>query len=88
MKNLTNNFCNDYKAIKALLICQKQSQSEEGEQQSIYVECYDIGKYGNPINAHPITFRETLQLSSLFQAAEELKTGYLLSRGVMPNKVL
>jgi PRTRC genetic system protein B len=88
MKNLTNNFCNDYRAIKALLICQKQSQSDEGEQHSIYVESYDIGKYGNPINAHPLTYRETLQLSSLFQAAEELKTGYLRSRGVMPNKVL
>ncbi|MDB5153877.1 MAG: system protein [Mucilaginibacter sp.] len=52
------------------------------------VESYDIGKYGNPINAHPLTYRETLQLSSLFQAAEELKTGYLRSRGVMPGKVL
>jgi PRTRC genetic system protein B len=88
MKNLTNNFCNDYRAIKALLICQKQSQNDEGEQHSIYVESYDIGKNGNPINAHPLTYRETLQLSSLFQAAKELKTGYLRSRGVMPNKVL
>jgi PRTRC genetic system protein B len=88
MKNLTNNFCNDYKAIKALLICQKQSESEDSEQHSIYVESYDIGKNGNPINAHPLTYRETLQLSSLFQAAEELKTGYLRSRGVMPSKVL
>jgi len=88
MKNLTNNFCNDYRAIKALLICQKQIQDDSGEEQSIYVESYDIGKYGNPINAHPLTYRETLQLSSLFQAAEELKTGYLRSRGVMPGKVL
>jgi len=89
MKNLTNSFCNEYKPIKALLICQKQMQNDdENAQQSIYVESYDIGKYGNPINAHPLTFRETLQLSSLFQAAEELKTGYLRSRGVMPNKVL
>lgn len=88
MKNLTNDFCNPYQPIKALLICQKQTGDEGGEEHSIYVESYDIGKFGKPINAHPLTFKETLQLSSLFQAAEELKTGYLRSRGVLPNKVL
>jgi len=88
MKNLTNDFCNDYRAIKALLICQKEASDDDGVQSSIYVESYDIGKYGNPINAHPLSYRETVQLSSLFQAAEELKTGYLRSRGIMPNKVL
>jgi len=88
MKNLTNNFCNTYQPIKALLICQKQGGDEGNEEHSIYVESYDIGKFGKPINAHPLTFKETLQLSSLFQASEELKTGYLRSRGIMPNKVL
>jgi len=88
MKNLTNDFCNPYQPIKALLICQKQTGDEGVEEHSIYVESYDIGKFGKPINAHPLTFKETLQLSSLFQAAEELKTGYLRSRGVLPNKVL
>ncbi|MEB0280849.1 PRTRC system protein B [Mucilaginibacter sp. 10B2] len=86
MKNLTNNFSNTYQPIKALLICQKRIEGEE--EHSIYVESYDIGKFGKPINAHPLTFKETLQLSSLFQAAEELKTGYLRSRGILPNKVL
>lgn len=88
MKNLTNNFCNPYFPIKALLICQKQNGDEDNEEHSIYVESYDIGKFGKPINAHPLTYKETLQLSSLFQAADELKTGYLRSRGILPNKVL
>jgi PRTRC genetic system protein B len=88
MKNLTNDFCNTYQPIKALLICQKQSGDEGNEEHSIYVESYDIGKFGKPINAHPLTFKETLQLSSLFQPAEEFKTGYLRSRGILPNKVL
>ncbi|MEO6630378.1 MAG: PRTRC system protein B, partial [Mucilaginibacter sp.] len=43
---------------------------------------------GNPINAHPLTIKETLHLSSLFQSAQEIKTGFLRSKGVMPNKVL
>jgi PRTRC genetic system protein B len=89
MKKLTDNFCNPYQPIKALLICQKQLQGDDGEAiASIYVESYDIGKFGKPINAHPLTFKETLQLSTLFQAAEEFKTGFLRSREVMPNKVL
>ena len=88
MKNLTNNFCNEFRAVKALLICEKHTQTDGSEQSSIYVESYDIGKNGNPINAHPLSYRETLQLSSLFQSAEELKTGYLRSRGIMPGKVL
>jgi PRTRC genetic system protein B len=88
MKNLTNSFCNEYRPIKALLICEKQRPNEDDVQSSIYVESYDIGKQGNPINAHPLTHRETLQLSSLFLASGELKTGYLRSRGVMPDKVL
>lgn len=89
MKNLTNNFCNPYQPVKALLICQKQEVGDDGETaESIYVESYDIGKFGKPINAHPLTFKETLYLSSIFQAAEEMKTGYLRSRDVMPNKVL
>jgi PRTRC genetic system protein B len=88
MKNLTNNFCNAYQPVKALLIWRKQLLNDGEEEHSIYVESYDIGKSGKPINAHPLTFKETLALSSLFQSAEELKTGYLRSRGIMPNKVL
>ncbi|MCR8560317.1 prokaryotic E2 ligase family D protein [Mucilaginibacter sp. BJC16-A38] len=89
MKNLTNNFCNSYQPVKALLICQKQTTVEDGGGESnIYVESYDIGKFGKPINAHPLTFKETLQLSGLFQAAEEMKTGFLRSRGIIPNQVL
>ncbi len=69
MKNITNNFCNTYQPIKALLICQKQGGDDGNEEHSIYVESYDIGKFGKPINAHPLTFKETLQLSRLFQAS-------------------
>lgn len=88
MKNLTHNFCNPYQPFKALLISRKMLKEDNEGEHSVYVESYDIGKHGNPINAHPLTFKETLQLSSLFQAAEEMKTGYLRSRGVIPNKVL
>ena len=65
MKNLTNNFCSSYQPVKALLIYNKQTG--EAENNSIYVESYDIGKFGNPINAHPLTMKETLALSGYFK---------------------
>ncbi|WPU94695.1 PRTRC system protein B [Mucilaginibacter sabulilitoris] len=86
MKNLTNNFSSSYQPVKALLIYNKQTG--EAEHNTIYVESYDIGKFGNPINAHPLSLKETLALSGLFQTAQELKTGFLRCRGLMPNKVL
>lgn len=86
MKNLTNNFSSSYQPVKALLIYHKQT--EDAENNSIYVESYDIGKNGNPINAHPLTMKETLALSGIFQTAQELKTGFLRCRGLMPGKVL
>src|ERR1700748_852482 len=85
MKNLTHNFSNLYQPVKSLLIYTKQTEENNP---SVYVESYDIGKFGNPINAHPLTVKETIALSSLFQAAQELKTGFLRCSGVMPNKVL
>jgi len=86
MKNLTNNFSSNYQPVKALLIYNKQT--EEAENNSVYVESYDIGKFGNPINAHPLTMKETLALSGIFQTAQELKTGFLRCKGLMPGKVL
>jgi PRTRC genetic system protein B len=85
MKNLTNNFSSLYQPVKSLLIYLKQTEENTN---SVYVESYDIGKFGNPINAHPLTIKETIALSSLFQSAQELKTGFLRCKGIMPHKVL
>jgi PRTRC genetic system protein B len=86
MKNLTSNFGNLYQPVKSLLIYTKHVEEEDTT--SVYVESYDIGKLGNPINAHPLTVKEMLGLSSIFQSAKEFKTGFLRCKGVMPNKVL
>jgi PRTRC genetic system protein B len=85
MKNLTNNFSNLYQPVKSLLIYTKHTEEDTS---SIYVESYDIGRLGNPINAHPLSVKEMLALSSIFQSANEFKTGFLRCKGVMPNKVL
>ncbi|SFT04915.1 hypothetical protein [Mucilaginibacter polytrichastri] len=85
MKNLTDNFSHLYQPVKTLLIYTKHTEEDTT---SVYVESYDIGKLGNPINAHPLTVKEMLGLSAIFQSAQEFKTNFLRCRGVMPNKVL
>ena len=93
MKNITQQFNDQYLPVKALLIYQSdekegadQYHNENGQQ--VYVESYDIGKHGNPVNAHPLTIPEMQALGELLQSSQELKGGYLKSRGLLPANVV
>lgn len=92
--NISEQFNNQYVPFKALLIYQNQSTSQDAYGQEkdksaeVYVESYDIGKRGQPINAHPLSVAEMLSLSKLFQSTEELKSNYLKPKGVLPSNVL
>jgi PRTRC genetic system protein B len=94
MTNVSQEFNQQYTPQKALLIYQMKEINHDGQygtgedNRQTYVESYDIGKYGNPINAHPLTMQEMVALSELFQSSQELKSNYLKSKGVLPNKVL
>jgi PRTRC genetic system protein B len=91
MKNVSQSFNEQYSPVKALLIYQSAEQETENGNSpvaEIYVESYDIGKQGNPINAHPLTVKEMTALSELLQATQELKNNYLQCRGVLPPKLI
>ena len=90
MKNISNQFNTIFTPVKALLIYQQSDTDGNNDRQEkdIYVESYDIGKQGNPVNAHPLTAKEMLQLAELLQAAREFKNGFLNSDGILPHKVL
>jgi len=93
MKNVSSEFNQQYVPFKALLIYTSvaeeiQNTYRDGNETQIYVESYDIGKHGNPINAHPLTVKEMAGLSELLQSTQELKGGYLKCRGVIPNKLI
>ncbi len=94
MTNITEQFNNQYAPIKALLIYQSQLTVndnygyEADRNPQIYVESYDIGKRGQPVNAHPLSMAEMVSLSKLFQSTEELKSNYLKPQGLLPNNVL
>lgn len=90
MKNITQQFKEQYTPEKAVLIYRSKIGEETGSYQahSIYVESYDIGKNGNPVNAHPLTAKEMLLFADLLQSAKEMQIKYFTSRGIMPANVL
>ncbi len=90
MKNITQQFKEQYIPQKAILIYHSSMGEENSlhQNESIYVESYDIGKNGNPVNAHPLTIKEMLLLSDLLQSAKELQTNYFTSKGILPTNVL
>lgn len=95
MQNVSEQFNRQYVPFKALLLYEAQQQDKndyytnsDNRDTRIYVESYDIGKQGNPINAHPLSMQEMVSLSELFQSTQELKGNYLKSKGILPNKVL
>ena len=91
MKNVSQTFNEQYLPVKALLIYQsveQESDNYERQPTEIYVESYDIGKQGNPINAHPLSIKEMVALSELLQATQELKNNFLQCRGVLPSNLI
>ena len=91
MNNVSQHFNEQYLPVKALLIyrsVEQENDNYERQQVETYVESYDIGKHGNPINAHPLTVQEMIALSELMQSTQELKTTYLQCKGLLPQKLV
>lgn len=91
MKNVSQQFNQQYVPFKALLLYQCDTIDEENYRQKstdVYVESYDISKQGNPVNAHPLSMSEMVGLSELFQTTQELQGNYLKSKGILPNNLL
>ena len=91
MNNVSQQFNEQYVPVKALLIYNSvvlETDSYERKESEVYVESYDIGKYGNPINAHPLSVKEMVALSELFQSSMELQNTYLQCKSVIPQSVI
>lgn len=83
MENITGIFNETFLPVKALVVY--QSQQDEGH---VYVEAYDIGSNGKPVNAHPLSLKETIALAESLNTSSELKNNYLKSKGLLPDKAL
>ena len=91
MNNVSHQFNEQYVPVKALLIYNSvvpETDSYEQKQSDVYVESYDIGKTGNPINAHPLTVKEMIALSELMQSTQELQNNYLQCKAVIPSSLV
>ncbi len=91
MKNVNQQFNEQYMPVKALLIYKSvtsEAENYHSHPTEIYVESYDIGKQGNPINAHPLSVKEMTVLSELLQSTQALKNNYLQCEGLLPPKLI
>lgn len=82
MKNITDKFSKTYLPAKALLLYQ---QKDSGE---FYIESYDIGKSGTPINAHPLSLRESQSLADVLNTSEENRQGFLRPKGLLGQEII
>ncbi|MFH7017340.1 PRTRC system protein B [Flavobacterium sp. FlaQc-47] len=83
MKDITQKFGTLYNPVKAFVVYQKLSAEK-----SIYVEGYDIDINGCPINAHPLSLRESTKLADALDTSEELTRKFLKPLGLLPKNVL
>lgn len=83
MKDITTSLGTLYSPVKAFVVYQKNSAEK-----SIYVEAYDMDKNGCPINAHPLSLRESTQLAGALDTSEELTRRFLKPSGLLPKKVV
>lgn len=83
MKDITSTFGALYNPVKAFLVYEKQS-----EDKCIYVESYDISAEGYPVNAHPLSLKETAELANALDTSDELKRNFLKPEGLLPKNVL
>ncbi|MEO7977675.1 PRTRC system protein B [Flavobacterium sp.] len=83
MKDITSVFGTLYNPVKAFVVYQKHSAEK-----SIYVEAYDMDKNGCPINAHPLSLKESTQLASALDTSDELTRKFLKPSGLLPKNVL
>lgn len=83
MKDITAQFGTLYSPVKAFVVYQKDTADK-----TIYVEAYDMDKKGYPINAHPLSLRESTQLANALDISEELTRKFLKPSGLLPKNVL
>lgn len=83
MRTITEQYGTLYHPIKALLIYQSEVNKSH-----TYVEAYDMDSQGCPINAHPLSVRESSRLARALDTSHELKQNYLKPKGIIPKNLL
>jgi len=85
MKDLTNNFGTLYHPVKALLIFERKN---DYNQNTNYVESYDMDKDGCPINGHPLSVKEANALAKSLLIAEKKQRNFLNPKDLLSPDVV
>ena len=83
MNNITASFGTLYHPVKAFVVY-RQGDKEK----NIYIESYDMDSGGYPMNAHPLSIRESAALAKALDNSQELKRSFLKPEGLLPKNVL
>ncbi|UOE50895.1 prokaryotic E2 ligase family D protein [Mucilaginibacter sp. SMC90] len=90
LTNITNNISDTFVPVKALLIYlrSKSGETYTNGNEEIYVESYDIGRNGKPINAHPLSAKESGKFGEILRSQEAGQNSFLKCRGILPVNLL
>jgi PRTRC genetic system protein B len=80
MNNLINNFGTLYHPVKALLIYERRN---DYNQNSCYVESYDMDENGLPVNGHPLSVKEANSLAKSLLIAKKKQRNFLNPNGLL-----
>ena len=83
MNDITQNFGTLYYPKSALVFYETA-----GTETDMYVEHFDMDSNGNPINAHPLTVKESKLLAKSLQTDEEKSKAFLKPKGILPTNIL
>lgn len=86
MENYIRQLGRLYVPEHALLIYKSDDGSHSGS--DVYVEAYDFNKKGQPVNAHPLSLKESRALATALDTSEELSRSYLKAKALLPKEVL
>jgi PRTRC genetic system protein B len=85
MNDLTNNFGTLYHPIKTLVIYERKN---DYNQNTNYVESYDLDKDGFPINGHPLSVKEANALAKSLLIAEKKQHNFLNPKGLLTPEIV
>lgn len=85
MEDITQNFGTLYYPTSALVFYQTDERNK-----NTYVEHFDMDKNGSPMNAHPLTERESKALAKALSVnlKKEKSQEFLKPKGILPTNIL
>ncbi len=82
--NITSELGEIYYPHSALVFYKKN----EGFYDKFYIEHFDMDTNGMPINAHPLTLRESKKLGKMLDIEQDIENACFIPEGILPNNVL